>query len=697
MARFSWIPLYEELATALLGWSNRQAELIAFLEGLRKSGCKVVPLEDRGAGGERFLLRELDPFTFFGSFNRGITLDNRVAILRACKNQFGLASAVPEDFTGIPILNNQRSWFFRYAESRGDTDIAKLWNVFRHALGNDPIHEPAFVTALDEAFAVWGVSYNLTMGLFWIRPRQFLNLDSRMREHLKIQVPAGGITGRFYVARIVDLREKGTDFAEVSAAAYETQTTTTETGAGGPAVNAPDTVRYWKVAPGAQAELWSESRDGGYISIGWSELGNLTGADRDEFVERRARAMAAHPDFTEDGMEQVWKFRNIRVGDRILANRGTTEIVGVGTVTGPYYFVEGRHGHRLPVRWDDATPHHVQQPGWRKTLIELTKEKFDAVVEGATTTTQPAASPPLQPERQQAKEGEPAPYTPADAVSELFIEPEGFQRILDTLRRKKNIVLQGPPGVGKTFFSKRVAYALMEEADERRLLMVQFHQSYSYEDFIEGYRPAEGGRFELRSGRFLEFAERARTDPQRDYLLIIDEINRGNLSKVFGELLMLIEADKRGPGSDVTLAYSGKQFYVPERLYIIGMMNTADRSIAVVDYALRRRFAFITLNPAFETPRFREQLERAGAAPELIDRIIADFVELNADIAGDTANLGPGFCIGHSYFCVSPSNGPVGFDWYRQVIETEVAPTLEGYWFDDAAKAKKWCDRLLRQ
>jgi MoxR-like ATPase len=358
--------------------------------------------------------------------------------------------------------------------------------------------------------------------------------------------------------------------------------------------------------------------------------------------------------------------------------------------------VDERFGQRLPVRWDDVTPRRVQQPGWRKTLIEVTKEKFDAILVGMRGQ-QPPESLPLQPASTHAAEGGPLPYDAAQALSELFIEPDAFQKILDTLRRKKNVVLQGPPGVGKTFFSKRVAYALMEEADDRRVQMIQFHQSYSYEDFVEGYRPTEGGRFEIRTGRFMEFAERARSDPGRDYVLIIDEINRGNLSKVFGELLMLIEADKRGPGSQLTLAYSGKPFYVPEKLHILGLMNTADRSLAVVDYALRRRFAFINIDPAFDTPRFREQLEHRGASPELIDRITDDFGELNTEIERDTANLGPGFRIGHSYFCASRTSAPVGVDWYRDVIATEIVPLLVEYWFDDPAKAKKWRDRLLKQ
>src|SRR5690606_1428410 len=185
-------------------------------------------------------------------------------------------------------------------------------------------------------------------------------------------------------------------------------------------------------------------------------------------------------------------------------------------------------------------------------------------------------------------------YTLDDALDGLFLSRDQFTYILDQLGRKRNVILEGPPGVGKTFIAKRVAWALLGEKDPSRVEMVQFHQSYAYEDFVQGWRPAEAGGFDLRNGIFYEFCERAAgDDPERPYVFIIDEINRGNLSKVFGELLMLIEGDKRGPDFAIPLTYSRareERFYVPRNLYVLGMMNTADRSLAMVDYALRRRF-----------------------------------------------------------------------------------------------------------
>ncbi len=287
-------------------------------------------------------------------------------------------------------------------------------------------------------------------------------------------------------------------------------------------------------------------------------------------------------------------------------------------------------------------------------------------------------------------------YTLEDALDGLFISKSEFLRILNVWTSKKNLVLQGAPGVGKSFVARRLAYALLGAKDESRIASVQFHQSYGYEDFVQGYRPTAEGGFELRDGIFYRFCRRALTDQKRPYVFIIDEINRGNLSKILGELMLLIERDKREPAWATQLANSrdsdGK-FYVPPNLHIIGMMNTADRSLSVVDYALRRRFAFIGLQPEFSSPQFRLELSKRGVPDSVTNRIVEKMNQLNEAIASDHANLGSGFCIGHSFFVPTETAGQDP-DWYTRIIETEIRPLLDEYWFDERSTADTWCEKL---
>ena len=285
-------------------------------------------------------------------------------------------------------------------------------------------------------------------------------------------------------------------------------------------------------------------------------------------------------------------------------------------------------------------------------------------------------------------------YSRADALRDLFLSEEMFDKILRVLRQKKNIVLQGAPGVGKTFVAKRIAKAMLGKDDERKICMVQFHQSYSYEDFVMGIRPNSAGGFMRRKGVFFEFCERAQNDPASDYFFIIDEINRGNLSKIFGELMLLIEADKRGDEHKIPLTYSepGEKFFIPTNLHFIGTMNTADRSLAMVDYALRRRFAFLDLEPEFGT-RFAEFLGSKNMPEKLVADIQNRLAKVNEQIAKDE-NLGKGFRIGHSYFCIASGTSPE--QWYHDIVEMEIAPQLREYWFDDEDKANDAVQILLR-
>ena len=277
-------------------------------------------------------------------------------------------------------------------------------------------------------------------------------------------------------------------------------------------------------------------------------------------------------------------------------------------------------------------------------------------------------------------------YTKKDFLQEVFMNEASYISLRTLLKLKKNIILQGAPGVGKTFTAKRLAYSMIGHKEKEQVEMVQFHQNYSYEDFIMGYKPTEDGGFTLRPGIFYNFCKKAKSNPDKEYFFIIDEINRGNLSKVFGELLMLIENGYRGTG--IKLAYSGEEFCVPENVNIIGMMNTADRSLAMIDYALRRRFSFFDMEPGFETEGFKQY--QTELQDESFNKVIDAIKQLNALIAADDS-LGAGFCIGHSYFCDQKT---VSKEWLENVVNYDIAPMLKEYWFDDPQKSKAQIENI---
>ncbi len=286
-------------------------------------------------------------------------------------------------------------------------------------------------------------------------------------------------------------------------------------------------------------------------------------------------------------------------------------------------------------------------------------------------------------------------YSIEDAADELFLEYGEIEKIISSWKLKKNLILQGPPGVGKSFAARKLAFSLIGSATPSRMDMVQFHQSYTYEDFVQGYRP-EGSGFNLKNGRFFQFCQKAKANLSERYVFVIDEINRGNLSKIFGELMLLIEADKRSPEWEVPLVYNrgSEKFFVPSNVHILGLMNTADRSLAVVDYALRRRFSFFDMVPRFESRKFQTQLEQNGVSTSLVEQIARRMNDLNQEITDDQANLGSGFCVGHSFFCTKREPQSTEAEWYQQIIENEIGPLLKEYWFDNPEKAMRWVDRL---
>ncbi len=373
-------------------------------------------------------------------------------------------------------------------------------------------------------------------------------------------------------------------------------------------------------------------------------------------------------------------FLDAKAGDMIIGyeSNPVKQIVAIGRISaeqdGEKLFFEKVEGLTSPI--DYATlkecpelerMEYFQNP--QGSLFKLTRGEYDFILDM------------IREENPVAQEASIDAYTKSDFLDEVYMTEKRYENLVAVLRNKKNIILQGAPGVGKTFAARRLAWSMMGEKDDSRIEFVQFHQNYSYEDFMMGYKPVEDG-FELKYGIFYRFCQKAANQPDKEFFFIIDEINRGNMSKIFGELLMLIEKDYRG--TKATLAYNGLSFSVPKNLYIIGMMNTADRSLAMIDYALRRRFSFFEVEPGFDSEGFIHY--QNGLNNETLNELVNKVKDLNREISLDKS-LGKGFCIGHSYFC---GRDVCTEEWLHSIVDYDILPMLSEYWFDDTNKLQRW-------
>jgi len=448
-----------------------------------------------------------------------------------------------------------------------------------------------------------------------------------------------------------------------------------------------NTQQVWLYSPGENAKMWDENYQNSEMRIDFDS--GLT--DLKSYSTREEIQVIIGENKTNDSKACLQFSNEIKLGDVIIAKKGTKKFLGYGIVSSEYIFDNTleNYKHKRKVNWqsnqiiDNPPDKHIvrkaltnisQYPKYVKRLSELYGFNIDENSSASFENTQNEI------------------YTIDDILADLFMQKEKLLEIENATVYKKNIILQGPPGTGKTFFAKRLAYYMMGEKHKENVEIVQFHQSYSYEDFIQGFRPNGNGGFTKKNGVFYNFCEKAKHSSEKHFF-IIDEINRGNLSKIFGELMMLIENDKRGEEFGVNLTYADedeKKFFIPENVYIIGTMNTADRSLAMVDYALRRRFTFIDMLADFND-KFSEHLISQNVDKNFIKKLMTKIITLNSELKND---LGDGFTIGHSYFSTKAKSMD-DEQWYKMVVKNEIKPLLQEYWFDKLDKVEGRIEDLL--
>ena len=703
--QYKWAEFYNEFATEILQYKTNRSDLInKVLKVFENIDVKLPKLEKDNN------IIDMDPFTVVGLCNRNHSKENRIKIANSIKNIFNIQSEIPTNFDGIPILPSTSAAFYSFVDDREDGDIDCLWNVFEAALLFEQYKNDDYKNRLNDCFnlalKVKGVGITkLTMGLFWILPHTFFSLDNTNKVFItKSEIFEDEIVECIsndntiinfndyfnFVGTVSNYLKNENcnikDFIELSTKAYEFVSTLSK------GTNDPDgfpdgsinKVKYWVYAPGVNASKWDEYRTHGIMGFNWAELGDLNQYNSLTEIKEVMKETYSGTTSFSNSAKGVWQFVNeIKPGDIIFAKKGTDKIVGRGIVESQYFYdteFDEESPNCIKVNWTHSGVYDYPGNAPIKSLTDIS-QYTDLVNQLNELFKTEEVQDDIEIEDEFEK------YTKEDFLKQVYIDNGEYETLTQLLNIKKNIILQGAPGVGKTFMAKRLAYSIMGVMDFNRVMMIQFHQSYTYEDFIEGFRPVTNGDgFEIKKGSFYNFCKKAEEDKENDYFFIIDEINRGNLSKIFGELFMLIEKDKRD--YELQLLYSDEKFCVPSNVFIIGTMNTADRSLALLDYALRRRFAFYDMKPSFETNGFKEYQEKLH--DDRFDRLINCIKLLNTEILKDDS-LGDGFCIGHSYFCELKA---IDEKLLKNIVEYEIIPLLKEYWYDEMGKVDNWSEKL---
>lgn len=701
-----WTDFYMEFADKLLEYKNNRSELIEKIQNVFNNLEMNLPTLENDDNGNVIVPFDIDPFTVFALFNKQLSAENRMNITYEIKKEFSLENDSPITFHGIAVVNNLAAAFYRFKDKRGENDIDNLWDLFECAIeftkDDNSYNRERFINSFDKVLTQYKIKWNITMALNWIRPFNFIGLDQNNREILSseeifsqeikeeidyLKIPPNGeqyLKICEKVLSIIKKSDKYDSFPELSHKAYvlnhSGQNEDSKEGIGDSDVRP---THYWLISPGAGALFWDDFYENGEMGIGFDGTGDLSQYNSKEELKHKFQEMHNDNSSHKNNVHACWQFvHDIQIGDVVFAKSGMNEIIGRGIVESEYRYDITKPYHKFrKVRWTHRGNWQAPEKLPMKTLTDITiYTEFVNNIKALFVSgdeEEPGIDEIIYPI-----------YDSEKFLEEVYIGEDDYQTLVKLLKNKKNLIVEGAPGVGKTFMAKRLAYSMMGVKDVERVMMVQFHQSYSYEDFVMGYRPSKDG-FDLRNGSFYNFCKKAEEDSDNDYFFIIDEINRGNLSKIFGELFMLIENDKRGEKNKIQLLYSDELFFIPKNVYIIGLMNTADRSLAMLDYALRRRFAFFDLKPGFDSEGFKEYQE--NLSDDTFDRLIEIMKDLNHEIKEDES-LGEGFRIGHSYLCNIKSEDID--EKLTYIVEYELIPLLKEYWFDEPEKIDYWSDRL---